>query len=245
MTTPTADPLVARLEVLEAKLDAATRRARSRSWIAPTLAVISTCLIAYWLYYAHHRFSTEVNPDLIAQLSQSYLQDNLPQAGQQLEASLRENAPSFINEGEARLKALPERLTTQLRTAAIQKIEQQMPEVQTRLAAALKQGLDEAKGAGAGGVATDNDDVRFHAMVNELGKVYRAETLKFVDQVHQQYTEASGNIVANLAVLAEGKGLTPTQESQRRLVHDFLVLAREYDAHSSKDKEQSPAPPAP
>lgn len=234
MATPNIDPLTAKIEALEARIDLAARKARSRAWIAPTLAAISIGLIGYWLYYAHSRFTTEMNPQLVADMAQQYVSENLPSAGQQFEASLRENAPMLIGEGEARLKALPERLTNQLKTAATQKIDEQMPEVQARLTASLKQGLDEARGAGANGVATDNDEVRFHGMIDQLGKVYQGETVKFVDEVHEQYTKASGNIVANLEVLAEGTNLTPTQQSQRRLVHDFLILAREYDQHSKK-----------
>lgn len=224
----------ARLAALEAKIDRAARKAQTMSWIAPTLAIISTALIGYWLYYAHSRFTNEINPDLIANLAQSYVEQNLPEAAAQTENSLKDAAPNLLNTAEARLKALPEKLTTQFKTVATQNMDAEMPDVQARLYSSLRAGLAQADTEAAQRGPGVSDEVRFYAMIDQLAKTYKEETVKFVDQVYDQYTKASGNITANLQILAEGKSLTPSQQSQRTLVRDFLILAKEYDSDRGK-----------
>jgi hypothetical protein len=54
--------------------------------------------------------------------------------------------------------------------------------------------------------------------------------MKMVDEQNAQYTKASGDIVNYLNLLAEGKKLTDQQKTQRNLVRDFLILAKESGA---------------
>lgn len=222
---PDLQRIARNIDDLDAKVTAIIRSSRTRNFVTLVVAVVSAMLIGYWLYYAHTRFSSEVNPDLVADLGQKYVEEYLPSASAQLEVSLRDNAPSVIDEGEKRLRALPARLDDQFRAAARQRIESQMPEVQDRLYATLKAGLADAQSQVAK-VPGEDDAARFRNLTETLAKLYATETRKFTDDVYAHYTKGSGDIVNGLNLLAEGKNLTREQITQRILVRDFLILAK-------------------
>jgi hypothetical protein len=227
-TNPGGDlrKVAASLDALDAKLASAIQGARARNFITLLLATISAVLIGGWLWYAHERFSSEVNPDLVASVMQQYIDENLPAASAQLESSLKSNAPSVVSEGEKQFRALPARLQEQFHQSATKALDAEMPELQARLTDTLQSGLASAR-AQAAQVPGKDDEARFREMARSLASVYGTETTKLVDDVNVQYVKGSGNIVAGLTLLAEGKNLTPEQKTQRNLVRDFLVMARE------------------
>jgi hypothetical protein len=216
-----------RLDSLEAQVSESIRGSRTRNSITIAFALVAVVLVGFWLYYAHLKFSSQVNPDLAADLVQGYIQDNLPGATAQLESSLRQNAPSVINEGEKQLRALPGHLETQFHQQAQRALDEEMPALQARLYTTLKEGLAEARAVGKDAAPDKDDEARFRALAQSLATLYGTESTKLVDDVNSQYTKASGDIVNGLNLLAEGKNLTPQQKTQRNLVRDFLILARD------------------
>jgi hypothetical protein len=234
-TNPTGDlrKVASKLDALDTRLSSAIKGARARNFIALVLATASAIMIGGWLYYAHVRFSSEVNPDLVASVMQQYIDENLPAASAQLESSLKSNAPSVVSEGEKQLRALPGRLQDQFHQSASKALDAEMPDFQTRLTATLEDGLASAR-AEASQVPGKDDEARFREMVRSMASTYGTETTRLVDDVNGQYTKASGDIVAGLTLLAEGKNLTPQQKTQRNLVRDFLIMAREASAANAK-----------
>jgi hypothetical protein len=218
--------IAARLEELDAAVAGVVRSSKVRNLFTAVIAVVSVFLIAYWLMYAHRRFTSEVNPDLVASLGQKYLDEYLPQAAVQLQTSMKSNAPAVVAEGEKRLKALPVRLDDQFRSQAKQAIEARMPEVQERLYQSMKAGLADAT-AQVKKSPGEDDAARFRNLAESLAVLYRTEALKFADDTYTQYTKGAGDIVNGLNMLAEDKNLTPQQKTQRNLVRDFLILAHE------------------
>jgi hypothetical protein len=218
--------LAARLNALDAKLAAAIKGARARNFFSLLIAAVAVIVVGAVLYYVHVRFSTEVTPDLAATVVQQYVDENLPTASAQLEKSLKDNAPAVVSEGEKQFRALPGRLQEQFRQSASRALDAEMPDLQNRLAATLQQGLADAR-AKASEVAGKDDETKFREMVRALASTYGSETMKLVDDVNAQYTKASGDIVNGLTMLAEGKNLSPQQKTQRNLVRDFLVMAKE------------------
>jgi hypothetical protein len=225
--------VAASLDSLDAKLASAISGARARNFITLLLATVSAILIGFWLFYAHERFSSEVNPDLVASVMQQYIDENLPAASVQLESSLKNNAPSVVNEGEKQFRGLPARLQDQFHQSAVKALDSEMPELQTRLTATLRDGL-EASRAQVSQVQGESDEARFRELARSLASLYGTETIKLVDDVNVRYTKASGDIVTGLNMLAEGKNLTSEQKTQRNLVRDFLVMAKEAAAGSGK-----------
>ena len=70
---PDLKTIAAKLDGLDAKVASAIRGSRTRNMLTLIAGVVSVLLIGYWLAYAHTRFTSEVNPDLMASLGQSYL----------------------------------------------------------------------------------------------------------------------------------------------------------------------------
>ena len=224
--SPELQSIAAKMDALDAAVSSAVRSARTRNMLTLVFGIISVLLVGYWLNYAHKRFSKEVNPELVANLGQSYLEEYLPSAASQLEVSLKENAPNVINEGETRLRALPIRLDDQFRDAARKQIEARMPDLEERLYQSLKLGLADAlktmqKTPG------EDESARFRNLADSLAALYRNDALKFADETYLQYTKGAGDIVNGLALLAEEKNLTQEQKTQRNLVRDFLILAHD------------------
>ena len=231
LDTNTADmqKLTARLNALDAKLNSAIKGARTRNFISLLIAAVAVIVIGAVLYYVHVRFSTEVTPDLAATVATQYVDDNLPEASAKLEASLKDNAPGVVAQGETQLRNLPARLQDQFHHSASKALDAEMPDLQTRLEATLAQGLADSR-AKASQVQGADDEARFREMARALADTYGTETSKLVDDVNSQYIKASGDVVSGLTLLAEGKNLTPEQKTQRNLVRDFLVMAKEAGA---------------
>jgi hypothetical protein len=208
-------------------LSGAIGAARKRNGATLIISVASALIIGAWLVYAHMRFSNEVTPGLAATLLQGYIEQNLPTATAQLENSLKQNAPSVIGEGEKQLRGMPVRLQAQFHDEASKALDAEMPQLQARLYTTLKEGLAEARAAGKDVSSDKDDEARFRALATSLATLYGTESMKAVDDVNSQYTKASGDIVNGLNLLAEGKNLTPEQKTQRNLVRDFLILAKE------------------
>src|SRR5258708_4964289 len=223
---PDLQSIAAKLDALDASVASVVRGARVRNFFLVVIAVVSVMLIGFWLAYAHTRFSSEVNPDLVADLGQKYLEDYIPSAAAQLEMSLKENAPSVVAEGEKRLRALPVRLDDQFRADARREIEARMPEVQDRLYVTLKAGIADAQSQVRKSPGED-DAARFRNLAESLATLYRSETRNFADDTYARYTKSSGDILNGLNMLAEARNLTPQQKTQRNLIRDFLILARE------------------
>jgi len=73
----------------------------------------------------------------------------------------------------------------------------------------------------------EDDAAKFKNLADALAVLYRGEGMRFTDEVYATYTKASGDIVNGLNMLAEDKNLTPEQKTQRNLVRDFLILAKD------------------
>src|SRR5947209_16901546 len=121
-----------RLDGLETQISAAVRGSRTRNFVTLLLSILSIVLVGFWLYYAHLKFS-QVNPDFAADLVQGYIEQNLPSATSQLEASLKQNAPSVIGEGEKQLHAMPAHLQANFHDRAQKALDEEMPQLQVRL----------------------------------------------------------------------------------------------------------------
>ena len=228
-----AGSIARRLDALDASLDRAVRATRRRNVITLVLAIISLCLIAFYLRHAHHSFvSWDANQ--VADYGQARLVEYMPDAAQDLKKSLRKQAPSVIANGEQRLRDLPEHFADKLEQTVEKQITDKSPEAEEHLYQALKAGIAEADAhVQAAGGATGSDEQRFKTMLDTLAHVYGTETIKFLDQLHGNYKEGSGDVIGYLAMLADGQHLTPQQQSQRTMIHNFLILAREYHANSS------------
>jgi hypothetical protein len=228
----------ARLDALDASVASVLKSSRVRNFFTAVIAVVSIALIGYWLAYAHLRITSELNPDLVADVGQSYLETYIPSASTHLESTLKANAPSVIDEGERRLRALPARLDDQFRTQARQAIDARMPEVQERLYQSMKAGLVEAT-AQMKKTPGEDDAARFRNLADALAVLYRSEAMKFTDDTYAGYTKSAGDIVNGLNMLAEDKNLTPQQKTQRNLVRDFLILAK---SAAGDEPRQMPQP---
>jgi hypothetical protein len=218
--------IAARLDALDASVASVLKSSRIRNFFTLVIAVVSVLLIGYWLAYAHLRITNELNPDLVANVGQAYLENYIPSASANLESTLKANAPAAIDEGERRLRAIPARLDDQFRAKARQAIDAKMPEVQERLYQSMKGGLVDAT-AQVKKTPGDDDAARFRNLADALAVLYRGEAMKFTDEVYASYTKASGDIINGLNMLAEDKNLTAQQKTQRNLVRDFLILAKD------------------
>jgi hypothetical protein len=226
----TLDPnasAAAKLDALDQRVAALMRSSQRRDTFTLIIGVVSTLLIGYWLYYAHGRFSNEVTPQLVAAVAQQYIQDYLPSASAQLQDSMEANAPHVIDEGEKQLQAVPARLDDAFRTQVRSALDEEMPTVEDRLYLSMKNGLTEARETADASNAGKTDEERFRGMLRALAVVYGNETIRFVDQTHADYVKNSGDIINGLNLLAEGKNLSPQQQTQRNLIRDLLILARE------------------
>jgi hypothetical protein len=224
----------ARLDALERRLNAIMLSSQRRNTSTIILGALSVVLIGYWLYYAHHRFANEVTPQLAAKVGQAVIEDYLPTASAQLQTSLEANAPHVIDEGETQLHSVPERLDDAFRTQVRSTLDQEMPQVEDRLYVSMKSGLAQAQEESEKTNLGKSDEERFRGMLAALAVIYGAETAGFVDQVHADYVKNSGDIINGLNLLAEGKNLTSQQQSQRNLIRDALILARETSVPDEK-----------
>src|SRR5579862_3500377 len=226
----TLDPntsIAAKLDALDRKITAAVRSSQRRNTATIAIGLVSTLLIGYWLYYAHGRFANEVTPQLVANVAQKYVEDYLPSASAQLQDSLEANAPHVIDEGEKQLHAVPGHMEDAFRTQVRATLDAEMPKVEDRLYETMKSGLVQAQQTAAQTDPGKSDEQRFRGMLGALAVVYGTETSGFVNQIHADYIKNSGDIINGLNLLAEGKKLTPQQQTQRNLVRDLLILARE------------------
>ena len=217
--------VAARLDALDASVASVLKSSRIRNFFTAVIAVVSVMLIGYWLAYAHLRITNELNPDLVANVGQAYLENYIPSASAHLESTLKANAPAVVDEGERRLRALPARLDDQFQTQARKAIDAKMPEIQERLYQSMKAGLAEAS-AQVKKSPGEDDAAKFRNLADALAVLYRGEALKFTDETYASYTKTSGDVVNGLNMLAEDKNLTPEQKTQRNLVRDFLILAK-------------------
>jgi len=217
----------AKLDALDQKVARIMRSSHRRNTFTLVVGVASILLIGYWLYYAHNRFSNEVTPQLVAAIGQHYIEDYLPSASAQLQDSMEANAPHVIDEGEKQLHEMPARAEDAFRTQVNTALDQEMPTVQDRLYESMKSGLSDARKTADASNAGKSDEDRFRGMLRALAVVYGTETSGFVDQTHSDYIKNSGDIVNGLNLLAEGKNLSPQQQTQRNLVRDLLILAKE------------------
>jgi hypothetical protein len=241
-TTSTWEPdlrsIATRLDALDATVAGVVKSSRVRNFFTAVIAVVSVMLIGYWLTYAHLKFTSEVNPELVASLGQKYLDEYLPNAAAQLETTMKGNAPAVVGEGEKRLKALPVRLDDQFRGQARDAIAAKMPEVQERLYQSLKAGLADAT-AQVKKSPGEDDAAKFRNLAESLAVLYRSEAMKFTDETYSQYTRGAGDIMNGLNMLAEDKNLTPQQKTQRNLVRDFLVLAHDAGGEEPRKMPES------
>jgi hypothetical protein len=222
-----------RLDALDASLDRAVRAARRRNTVTLVLSIVSLCLIAFYLKKAHGQF-TSWDANQVAAYGQARLVDYMPDAAQDLKKSLREQAPSVISTGEQRLRELPDRFASTLESQFEQQLTARTPEAEQKLYDALKASLTEADAhVQAAGGAKGGDEERFKSMLDTLAHAYGTETTKLLDDVHGNYQAGSGDLVGYLDLLADGKQLTPPQQSQRTMIRNFLVLAREHHANSA------------
>ncbi len=217
----------AKLDALDRKIAAITRSSHRRNTLTIIFGTISTLLIGYWLYYAHGRFANEVTPQLVASVAQKYIEDYLPSASVQLQDSLEANAPHVVDEGEKQLHAVPEHMEDAFRTQVRSTLDSEMPQVEDRLYESMKNGLAQAQQTANQAGAGKSDEDRFRGMLGALAVVYGTETSGFVNQIHADYIKNSGDIVNGLNLLAEGKHLSPQQQTQRNLVRDLLIMAKE------------------
>lgn len=222
-----------RLESLDATLDRAVRAVRRRNLITLVLAILSLCLITYYLWVAHRAF-TSWDADRVAMYGQSQLEAQMPDAAEELKRSLRQQAPSVIDTGEQRLRELPDRFSETLEKTVDQQLAAKAPDAEERLYQVLRAGLVEAeKHVDAAGGASGDDEQRFRTMLDSLAQLYGTETLKLLDQLHGSYKTGSADVLGYLDMLAEGQHLTPQQQSQRTMIRNFLILARRHHANSA------------
>ena len=224
-----------RLEALQAQLDRAVRAARARNAIVLILGVIVLGLLGFYLWYANREF-TGWDADRVADYGQSQLVESMPAAATELKRSLREQAPQVIANGEQRLRELPDQFAAKLRRDLGKQLTERAPAAEEQLYEALKAGLAEAdKHVAEVGGATMDDEAKFKALLDTLAVVYGTETAKFADRLHGSYKDGSADVIGYLDMLAEGKNLDEQQQSQRTMIRNFLVLAREYHETSTAD----------
>jgi hypothetical protein len=231
--SPARADVARRLDALDETLDRAVRAARRRNVIALVLAIISLCLIAYYLRYAHREFASW-DAERVTQYGQAQLVSQMPDAAQELKQSLRQQAPSVIDAGEQRLRELPDRFAETLQKSLEQQLAVRSPEAEEQLYQAMKAGLAEADAhvKDAGGPAA-SDEERFKTLLDTLAHLYGTQTLKFLDELHGRFQTRSADLIGYLDLLAEGQQLTAQQQSQRTMIRNFLVLAREHHGNSA------------
>jgi hypothetical protein len=170
----------------------------------------------------------------VADYGQAKLVESMPGAADELKRSLREQAPSVIAAGEQRLRELPDRFAETLQQTVEKQLEARAPEAEEKLYEALKAGLDEADAhVKAAGGAKGDDEAQFKTMLDTLAHLYGTQTLKFLDDLHGTFQDRSAGLIGYLDALAEGQQLTPQMQSQRTMIRNFLVLAREHHGNSA------------
>jgi hypothetical protein len=217
------------LKALENDIEQAIRSTRRRNAVTVLLALISVGLIGYWLYYAHTKFSA-VDPDFAADYAQAQLTDYLPQAGADLEVSLKSYAPQFIGEAENRLNAIPDRFADEMESEMKTQTEAAAPQIEDELSKSIKTAIEQASTSAKG-----SDDVaRFKSMLDALSIVYRDESMHLVDQVHDMYAKQGSDILAYIQLLSANKNLDRRQQLHREMLQSFLLVAQQHSASTAQ-----------
>lgn len=216
-----------KLEQLDIKMNEAVQSTRRKNILGLVASIILIVLVGGYLIYAYREFSG-VNPDLAAQVTQSHFESYLPGAGNELERKLIESAPAVITEGEKRLLQLPDQLAANIQTQVEKKLDDEMPQMEKDVYAALKASLDQQLSAPR--TAGEDDEKRFKTLLDNLA----AQTPQRVDQIHEKYASQGDEIINALEVLADNQNLDEEQKLHREMFRTFLILARQYQKKASQ-----------
>ena len=220
---PVLSVVAQRLDALDATLSQAVRRTRSRNISVAVVMVLSILFFCIYLGYAYKRYAYEVNPDLVATSMQSQFEDSLPSARVQLETSLKQNAPQYVNQAMDQLQELADQKASTLQEQATAAMNKEMPTVSDELYQSLKTTLDQAQQSPASGT----DEQKFQATLAALGQVYADETLKLVDQAHNDYSADAVSFTGYLERLGKNQDLDERDQMHRDLFRNVMMLIRE------------------
>lgn len=209
------------LQALDREIEQAVTSTRRRNAISAILSVASIGLIGFWLYHAHTRFAA-VDPNFAADYAQAQLTDYMPQAGADLEGSLKTYAPQLVADLGDRLRNVPDRFADELESRMKAELDAAAPQMEEELYKSLHTALDDAKSHAKGG-----DDVeRFKSTLDALADTYRDESIKLTDQLRAEYAKNGSDLLAYIQFLAENKNLDRRQELHREILQSFLVVAK-------------------
>jgi hypothetical protein len=179
-------------------------------------------LVGYWLSYAHTRFAA-VDPNFAADYAQAQLTEYGPQAGADLEVSLKSYAPQLIDDLETRLQSVPDRFADEIESQTKAQLDAASP----RLEHELSQSLHVALGQADANLKGKDDAERFKSLLTALADTYRDESIKLTDQLHTTYVKNGTDLLSYIQRLAANQGLNHREQLHREMLQSFLVLAKQ------------------
>lgn len=225
-----------KLTALELELRRSVDRTRRRNHAIAFFGIITVLATAVYVGYAYYRFGNEVTPELVAANVQTQLQDSLPQVRQQIQENLKSHAPQYVNNVLDQLQSVASQRADDLHQDAQTKLDAEMPQVQQGLYQSLKDTLDQTQ-KNAASVPGSNDEQRFQAMLDLLGQTYGSQTIKLVNQVHNDYASQAIEFVDYLNHLAENQNLDHRDQLYRKMFRTVFMLVRAHQKDSGKPEE--------
>jgi hypothetical protein len=212
----------AQLQTLERDIEQAIKSTRRRNAVSLIFSLATVALVGYWLSYAHTRFAA-VNPDFAADYAQAQLTEYGPQAGADLEVSLKAYAPQLIADLETRLQAVPDRFADEVESQTKAQLDAAAPHMEEELYQSLHVSLGQADANLKG----KDDAERFKSLLTALADTYRDESIKLTDQLHDLYAKNGTDLLSYIQRLASNEKLTHREQLHREMLQSFLVLAKQ------------------
>jgi hypothetical protein len=210
------------LQALEHEIEQAVTSTRRRNAASVVLCLASVVLTGGWLYYAHTRFAA-VDPNFAADYAQAQITQYMPQAGEDLEVSLKAYAPQFVEDLGGRLGTVPDRFADELDSRMKAELDAAAPQIEDGLYKSLHAALEQD-----GSKAKGTDDVeRFKSTLDALADTYRDESIKLVDQLQAEYAKNGSDLLAYIQRLADNKDLNRREELHRDMLQSFLAVAKQ------------------
>ncbi len=211
------------LQALEREIEQAVTSTRRRNAASVVLCLASVVLTGGWLYYAHTRFAA-VDPNFAADYAQAQLTEYMPQAGADLEVSLKAYAPQLVDELEGRVEKVPDRFADELESRMKGELDAAAPQIEDGLYKSLHAAMEQDQPKALKG----KDDVeRFKSMLDALADTYRDESIKLTDQLQAEYAKNGSDLLAYIQRLSENKNLTRREQLHRDMLQSFLVVAKQ------------------
>src|SRR5690349_19053791 len=132
MSDTNLQDLSRKIDELSVKMTEAVAASRRRKSVGLVASIIIIIMIAIYLGVAHSKFGS-IDPELAGGYTQAMLESYLPQASEQLEASLKDQAPSVIDNVEKRVRTLPDSFATRINDETKKHMEDQMPKLEEEL----------------------------------------------------------------------------------------------------------------